>query len=311
MGTTSSIPNEVRGANEQLLCTVARSRADIPPIFALLRYVNGIQEERYNGILVSASKVMGHNGIWKFDILKNPYHYIDNGHLVAEETDHWFQGKSHRYLTVNEKHELIVFNIQYHQSIIRVGGSNQMIPVCYIPNVTTVLGDAFLHINDESMMDSRIVLKPGPLYPSAMLRRPIGRNVLATLPTASATSLPTASATSLPTALPVTSPAALMAVTTSLATSVSALPVAHPTQKSTTKTEPQLSQFIVNELIEGIVARGIECPITMEKITKEDARVLPCGHTVSLAAVEHFPQGARSCPQCRKKFSPSQVQQWK
>jgi hypothetical protein len=273
MGTTTSIPTEVRLANQQLLETVGQSYTEIPPIFALMRYPNGAQDGKYGGILISASKVPNYSGVWKLDILKNPYNYLDNGHLVAEETDHWFYGKLHPYLAVTENHVLVPFKIQYHHSILRVGGSNQMIPVCYIPDASKVIGHSFLQIDRSSMRNYRIELKPGPLR------------------------LPTLSQ---PSSVSPSAPAAL--------------PVAPVVSNVATKKKKQaniLSQFIVNELVEGIIARGIDCPITMEKMTRENVRVLPCGHSVSSAAVEHFPRDARSCPQCRKPFSLSQVQQWK
>jgi hypothetical protein len=75
--------------------------------------------------------------------------------------------------------------------------------------------------------------------------------------------------------------------------------------------ETRLPQFVINELIEGIVARNLDCPILIERLTRESTRILPCCHAISAEAVLHYSDGIHSCPQCRKPFRNLQLQQWK
>ena len=60
--------------------------------------------------------------------------------------------------------------------------------------------------------------------------------------------------------------------------------------------------------IESAIAKGEECPITMEKLTKETVGATPCGHLFDKDALQRCLKESGKCPACRQVASVSSIQ---
>jgi hypothetical protein len=86
------------------------------------------------------------------------------------------------------------------------------------------------------------------------------------------------------------------------------LPIAPPINPRASS--GKIPQHILNTYIQTLVDKQENCPIEMTPLTKETARITPCGHSMSASAAEYWIAYKHSCPVCREQCSVAELQKW-
>jgi hypothetical protein len=246
---------------------------ELPEFFALWR-----NRETCDAAIVHAHK-MEH--ICKFSLVENPLQLINKGFLVERITDTWLDGRVHDILVERDsrRHGRTIYSteIRFDNHAIHIMDSDFVIPVFELSDACKILPSQFYALETDAGEPYRFKMSLG------LLLNPV-----------------------LETSTEEVRRAAFQMAEDAANTLLSR--VMH--SAASIPSPSQLPQHIVNGYIEGLLARGETCPIEMTPLTKENACLTPCGHTMTIDVAERWLKDAGSCPLCRTPCLASQLQIW-
>ena len=72
----------------------------------------------------------------------------------------------------------------------------------------------------------------------------------------------------------------------------------------------KIPTHIFRSFVDSSIQNGEECPITMEKITRETVALTQCGHLFQKTAILKALEQYQTCPTCRSACLKTQIQTW-
>jgi hypothetical protein len=72
----------------------------------------------------------------------------------------------------------------------------------------------------------------------------------------------------------------------------------------------KIPTHVLHAFIEGAISKEEECPISMEKLTKNNVGCLPCGHLFEKGSLRRAVETCKACPTCRTKAGVGDIQVW-
>lgn len=248
--------------------------AELPQFFAIWR--------TKHAAIVHVHKL---SNKYKFSLVENPLQLINKGFLVERLADTWLDGKTHSIQVERDssRHEptLHETQIRFNNHAIHIMDSDFIIPVFHLSDACKVLPSQFYALETEQGRPYRFVMDLG------LLLNPVLETSVEEVRRAAFQMAEEAANTLLRRVMPL---------------------------EPKPKPKDALPQHIVNGYIENLLAKGETCPIMMIPLTRENARITPCGHTMTIDAAEHWLKGADAdasvCPMCRNPCRLNQLQTW-
>lgn len=81
-----------------------------------------------------------------------------------------------------------------------------------------------------------------------------------------------------------------------------------PAPPATSTQGSQLPRHVLEGYIDSQISNRMECPILMERITRENVACTPCGHLFHKDGIRQELQRSGKCPTCRMNVGPEQLQ---
>jgi hypothetical protein len=285
------IQMEIEYHNTNLLQTVVRSSITLPPVMAIWRYPNNIHDGSSSiAALLVSQRLPNHQGIWKLNLMPHTREYLWQGTLVQSSHDEWFRNTQHKIL-LEAYSDTGIHPPRLYESIIQYNNHkiilpHRTIPVVRVHHDVRILNPKYRYLSRNENEAYRFEMKLGHLNPHP--------------------------------APPTISSSAILAIEAEaeaeyqqlVQSAQSTLRSVRSVQSVSTKAPNLLIQRIVNGFLEGMIAKGEQCPIEMEPLKKENACMTPCGHAMTYAPAKEWVRTAHSCPVCRAPLELEQMQCW-
>jgi hypothetical protein len=71
-----------------------------------------------------------------------------------------------------------------------------------------------------------------------------------------------------------------------------------------------LPKHVLHTFMESSIDKGVECPITMEKLTKDNITYTVCGHLFERGGIDTAVRISGKCPTCRTPLGPADICGW-
>jgi hypothetical protein len=314
---------------QHVLQTPGISNVELPKYIAIWRHNQPLDKNLFTACILRTEKIFNptvNKKIWKFQIINNPLEYLggilNSGILTySKHNDSWFNSQKHKIL-VKKNEKITHTDILYNHAFIMFDGNNtDPIPVCKIKNKHGILPEEFFNLETTSSSYAFTMMFGSALRScqtdtnSISSTRAVRSNLEDNLRREAMLFAERAAEEFLrelprPPTPPRRAPTPPRPITPPRISRTITIAPEPPTIKTNTSSSI-IPQHIVNQYIEGLVAKKEACPITMNELQKNTTCITPCGHAMTHSSAKHWIQDAHSCPVCRLPVSESQLQVWR